>query len=1057
MKTIIFFFILFSGLSFNSHAQVFFNYTASSGYEYYDEISGGTISSAAGDDGSEIVALPFPFNFADSVFTTAKISTNGWVQLGAAYNGAGNINDLANPAYKNFIAPLWDDLYADAQSEISYKTVGAYPARYFVVQWKNIRWQDSFITNRKSFQVIFSEFDGSMIFSYGSSSGNGDISCSIGITNINGGLNNFISVSLSSPLPDFFSLSNTVSDNNISPLSLLPENTQIIFFPINNYGPVKLYQVPDTLFAGTPNQKIIGILHCRHPGPVLTPPWMTKLKFNTTGTSNTSDILRAKLYSTGYNPQFSTQHQIGATVENPGNEFEIGNLSHIYYGVDKAVYFWLVFDIAPTAQIGNMIDATCTLIESQGCCPSVIPDTALAAGYHVVGNGGVSGTFKIGSNENFNKINDALNFLNSSILTGPVNIEITDSYNPAAEVFPIVIPYVQNTNDSNKVTIYPAANVSQLILSSDKPSTVIFNNSSNIVFDGRAGGSGTTKTLTIKNTSPFGNAVSFNDATNVTLQYCNLTAICNKKEKGIILFDNSDYFQNSNILISECGISGNEQTPPLIGVNFLLGSYNSQIEIKNCEINNFMKTGVFIGSADISKITGCSIYNSSSIVVDTVIGIYCSGYSPTISGNKIFNINGTEKVTGISVPNVSSQKIFNNFITLGNNTDTEIEGINFNGEYASNILIYNNTILIYGNYSGLKLSAGILRQNQTYNAGFSFKIKNNIVINRRTTSAANWVNLAIDIEDDRRGPELDYNNYYSPPGTFFGKWKTNYAFYINDWQIYTGQEQNSTSKDVNFVSAYDLHLTGASLGDVDLTGTPIPIVQTDIDGEPRNQIHPYMGADESLDFPLPVELVSFTGDAENGTVFLTWLTASENNNKGFEVQRKKLSETKSVSQQIKSNEEWKNLGFVNGKGTSTEKNNYTFLDENLESGKYKYRLKQIDYDGSFEYSTEIEVEIGVPDEFVLYQNYPNPFNPTTKIKYSIPSLALRERVSEGRVRVLLKIYDVLGNEIATLVNEEKPPGVYEVEFDGSKLSSGVYFYRISAGNFIESRKMVLTK
>lgn len=1053
MKTLLFLIVLFSGLSFNSYSQVFFNYTANSGYDYYDEISGGTISSAAGDNGSEIVALPFPFNFADSVFTTAKISTNGWVQLGATYSGAGNINDLTNTAYKNFIAPLWDDLYADAQTEISYKTVGAYPARYFVVQWKNIRWQNSFITNRKSFQVIFSEFDESMIFSYGSSSGNSDVSCSIGIVNQTGGLHNFISVSLFYPLPNSINLSDTIADNNISPLSMVPENSQIIFFPIDNYRPVKLYQVPDTLFAGTPNQKIFGILHCTHPGPVLTPPWMTKLKFNTTGTSNNSDILRAKLYSTGHNPQFSTQHQIGATVENPGNEFEIGNLNNVYYGVDRAVYFWLVFDIAPAAQIGNMIDATCTLIESQGCCPSVIPDTTLAAGYHVIGKGGVSGIFKIGWNENFNTINDALNFLNGSIVTGPVNIEITNSYSTANEIFPIVIPYIQTTHDSSTVTIYPADNVSQLVLSSDKPSTVIFNNSSNIVFDGRTGGTGNTKTLTIKNTSPTGNAVSFNDATNVTLQYCNLTAVCNQKEKGIILFDNSNYFQNSNILISECGISGNEQTPPLIGVNFLPGSYNSQIEIKNCEINNFLKTGIFIGSGDISKITGCSIYNSSSIVVDTVIGIYCSGYSPTISGNKIFNINGAEKVTGIYVPNSSSEKIFNNFITLGNNTDTEIEGINFNGDYASNILIYNNTILIYGNYSGLKESAGILRQNQTYNAGFSFKIKNNIVISRRTSSSANWINLAIDIEDDRRNPELDYNNYYSFPGTLFGKWKTNYAFYINDWQIYTGQEQNSISKDVNFLSVNDLHLTGASLGDMDLTGTPIPIVQTDIDGEPRNQIHPYMGADESLDFPLPVELVSFIEDAENGTVFLTWTTASEKNNKGFQVERKKSASTGSANGKVESKEGWNVAGFVNGNGTSTEKNNYSFIDENIESGKYKYRLKQIDFDGSFEYSNEIEVEIGIPDKFELYQNYPNPFNPTTTISYSLPFDS----------KVIIKIYNILGQDVKLLKDEIISAGNYEVQFNSASLSSGIYFYRFSAESvdgkqkYSSIKKMILLK
>jgi len=202
---------------------------------------------------------------------------------------------------------------------------------------------------------------------------------------------------------------------------------------------------------------------------------------------------------------------------------------------------------------------------------------------------------------------------------------------------------------------------------------------------------------------------------------------------------------------------------------------------------------------------------------------------------------------------------------------------------------------------------------------------------------------------------------------------------------------------------------------------------------------------------VPVELINFSAGKENNNVSLNWMTASETNNKGFDVQRK----MESVSQQIKSNEEWKTIGFVNGNGTSTEKNNYAFLDENLESGKYKYRLKQIDFDGSFEYSNEIEVEIGVPDEFALYQNYPNPFNPSTKIRYSVSFAETHRHVSQQNV--LLKIYDVLGKEIATLVNEEKPPGEYEVEFDGKELASGIYFYRLKAGSNVISKKMIILK
>jgi hypothetical protein len=202
--------------------------------------------------------------------------------------------------------------------------------------------------------------------------------------------------------------------------------------------------------------------------------------------------------------------------------------------------------------------------------------------------------------------------------------------------------------------------------------------------------------------------------------------------------------------------------------------------------------------------------------------------------------------------------------------------------------------------------------------------------------------------------------------------------------------------------------------------------------------------------PLPVELVSFSAESNDDNILLSWTTASETNNKGFEVER-------SIQNSNLKIKNFETIGFVNGNGTSTELNTYSFNDENVSAGKYIYRLKQIDFDGSFEYSNEIEVEIALPDEFALYQNYPNPFNPTTIIKYSTPSLALWERVSEGRVRVLLKVYDLLGNEISTLVNEEKLPGEYVVEFNGSKLSSGVYFYILQSGNFRSVKKLLFMK
>ncbi|MBE7475147.1 MAG: T9SS type A sorting domain-containing protein [Ignavibacteriota bacterium] len=199
----------------------------------------------------------------------------------------------------------------------------------------------------------------------------------------------------------------------------------------------------------------------------------------------------------------------------------------------------------------------------------------------------------------------------------------------------------------------------------------------------------------------------------------------------------------------------------------------------------------------------------------------------------------------------------------------------------------------------------------------------------------------------------------------------------------------------------------------------------------------------------PIELISFNYSFVNTKVQLNWTTATETNNSGFEILRFAQNDN-----------EWEAIGFVPGFGTTTEPKAYSFTDENVTTGTYKYHLKQIDFDGIFEYlpigqagSNEIEVEVDfTPKEFVLFQNYPNPFNPNTVIRFEIPGQARNDNVL-----VTLKIYDILGNEIVTLVNEEKQSGVYEVEFDASSLASGMYLYKLQAGSFIQTKKMILTK
>lgn len=193
-------------------------------------------------------------------------------------------------------------------------------------------------------------------------------------------------------------------------------------------------------------------------------------------------------------------------------------------------------------------------------------------------------------------------------------------------------------------------------------------------------------------------------------------------------------------------------------------------------------------------------------------------------------------------------------------------------------------------------------------------------------------------------------------------------------------------------------------------------------------------------FPLPVELTSFTATANQNGVNLKWQTKTEVNNYGFEVERK-------VGNGKLADRGWEKIGFASGHGNSNSPKDYAFVDKNPVGGsKFIYRLKQIDNDGKFTYSNEVEAEI-VPNEFKLDQNYPNPFNPATNIKFALPKAA----------RVTLVVYNLLGEKVGELLNEEKEAGYYEVQFDGSSMSSGVYIFRLTAEKFVQTKKMTLIK
>jgi hypothetical protein len=208
----------------------------------------------------------------------------------------------------------------------------------------------------------------------------------------------------------------------------------------------------------------------------------------------------------------------------------------------------------------------------------------------------------------------------------------------------------------------------------------------------------------------------------------------------------------------------------------------------------------------------------------------------------------------------------------------------------------------------------------------------------------------------------------------------------------------------------------------------------------NDPVNPTITVPVTMSIVIPVELSLFRAEAEKNSVKLNWTTASEVNNSGFAVERRQTSEN-----------QWIQAGYVEGRGSTTEQQRYSYSDKELGAGKYIYRLKQIDYDGSYEYSPEVEVEVLPPQEYALMQNYPNPFNPATTIEYTLPENA----------DVRIDVYSVLGELVTTLVNNRVEAGYQKISYDASMLPSGTYIYRINAKGetktFVESKKMLLLR
>ncbi|MBS4032906.1 MAG: right-handed parallel beta-helix repeat-containing protein [Ignavibacterium sp.] len=470
--------------------------------------------------------------------------------------------------------------------------------------------------------------------------------------------------------------------------------------------------------------------------------------------------------------------------------------------------------------------------------------------------------------------------------------------------------------------------------------------------------------------------------------------------RGVQLSGSNATIQNNVIERSyEYAITMTLGSSPLIENNYLIKNNTRGVSALN---------QISIGlQGNNSPIIRNNIIEGGESVPTGGISLWVSGASASsnaiIEGNEIFNnsfgMTLLSSSNGVINAVVRDNIIYNN--NINPNAQVSGSGINVNGSPFNQPVITRN--IIYGNWWGITIQNGT-----TVQPGPQPNIGN--IENADTTDDGQNI-----IFNNIQGTNV-YDMYNNCTNDIYAQ--------NNDWGVY-----DSTLIENNIFHKVDNPAHGLVI------------------------FTPFSG-------PIPVELVSFTAIVTGTSVQLSWSTASETNNVGFEIER-------SVISNGVRNLTWEEIGFVEGKGTSTEIQNYSFTDQNVVSGTNAYRLKQIDFDGSFTYSNLIEVEFILPVEFVLEQNYPNPFNPSTKIRFVIPKEVrnLKNFSSQAsrndNMLVTLKVFDVLGNEVATIFNEYQPAGIYEVEFNASSaaggLSSGVYFYKLRAGNFIQTKKLLLLK
>jgi hypothetical protein len=690
--------------------------------------------------------------------------------------------------------------------------------------------------------------------------------------------------------------------------------------------------------------------------------------------------------------------------------------------------------------------------------------------------GQLSGPYDVGSGGDYADLPTAITALNSSGVSGHVQFLLTDASYTLTSALVINVSTSAPTSSAT-VTIKPATGVSPTITGSLGSTFLVQIIGTNYVTIDGSNSGGSSRDLTISNTSgsdPFVVRIGSSNPTpitNVTLKNCTIVNGSAVAANVAVLVSSATGGPTDGGYFSDITIQNNEisNTSNALIVNGRNPATGSNVNVFSNTIGGsageIQASGIKLLGVDGGTISGNSVSNfvETGGLIHTAIWLDLATRNVLVNANRIYDVHSSGTYTGMGISVVTNETNCGNVVR--NNMIYDIQGpgadisggptaviANPIGIYAgpplgqssgsqSGVGVYYNTVYLSGSaLSGSGRSVGI-----AFDVGSSGTVKNNIIVNKLGGGGGALGMFAS--TSSGQFDAINHNDYYCASGSANNVGRiggTDYAS-LGDFQTATSDDANSVSKDVQFVSGSDLRLAGTSVGDAALTGTPIPGITTDFEGDTRDATNPYMGLDEAS-IPLPITLAEFTAVVQPGTdyVRLYWATLSEINNFGFFIQRRQGREQSFTDVPG---------GFVVGHGTTSEPQQYTFTDTTVTSGTWYYRLKQVDLNGAVHLSEPVQVGVVtgvgelVPVEYGLSQNYPNPFNPSTVISYGLPNNS----------HVRLEVYDALGKLVETLVDKDLESGQYQVRLDGGGLAAGVYYYRMTAGDFVSTKKLLLVK